>query len=187
MQKLNPNKVNSKFKSDFENLYNSYKSVVFSICYNILKNREDTEDAMNEVFFTLANKLNEEQIANYNGLRNLIITISRNIAINIYRKRKIRYDNIVAMPEDWEDYISDTLDTEDECIELIVIADFQKELYELAPKDYDIIYLEVVKQLTPKQISEVMGLSIDNVYKRLQRAKRKLKGLMQREAFINAH
>ncbi len=76
----------------FDKLYKNYKRLMFGIAYDILKNEQDAEDAVQEAFIRLADNI--EKIADEDSpqARNFSVVVTRNICFNMLRKRHIETD-----------------------------------------------------------------------------------------------
>lgn len=82
-----------KTSSFFETLYEEYEQKIYFCAYRILQQKEQAEDITHDVFIQLyKNEKNLEQLDELH-LKKLILTITKNKAIDLYRKNtsNIRY------------------------------------------------------------------------------------------------
>lgn len=158
-------------RSQFEQLYIEYKQDMYAIAYNILGNNEDAEDAVHQSFLKIAEKFTEISSFSCQKLRSYIVIISSNTAKNIYKQNKRRadkntvFDAAVSIPDDYFEMI--------DYFEL-------KETIKKLPQDYkDVIYLYYTKDLSAKDIADLLDISTANVYKRISRARMLLKEYLE--------
>lgn len=155
-------------KSQFGDLYIKYKQRMYAVAYKILQNVEDSEDAVHEAFIAIAD--NFEKIKNFScqGKEQYIVIIVRNASINIYRKNKKDSEHLAEL-----DNNQPTVN-----VNFFENIDYQKLLQTISelPLIYkDALFLYYVNQYTTKEISEMLDISIDAVWKRIERAKKLLK------------
>jgi len=77
----------------FEQLYQKTSGKLFGICFRILNNRNDAEDAMQEVYIKIWNKADGFAKGRASGIA-WLCAIARNQAIDHYRRRKPITDDI---------------------------------------------------------------------------------------------
>jgi RNA polymerase sigma factor (sigma-70 family) len=73
-------------RSDFNELVSKQSRQLFSYAFRILGNREEAEDAVQEVFIKLWNM--GEKIEEYSSIEALSVTMTRNYCIDQLRKRR---------------------------------------------------------------------------------------------------
>lgn len=69
----------------FKKVYYQYKNLVYYHAYNILNNKEDAEDIMQNTFIKLMKNI--DAIDDNSNLRQLLSKISKNEAIDLYRRK----------------------------------------------------------------------------------------------------
>lgn len=69
----------------FNCIYNQYASLVYYVSFEILKSKEDAEDIVNETFLKMYS--NRNKLSNDKSLKYLLMTISKNLSINLYDKK----------------------------------------------------------------------------------------------------
>lgn len=92
MKKINEEELKELFielKNDnkivFEKLYNKYNKLVYGIAFSILKNKEDSEDVVQNVMSKLYN-LDKSKLPIYKET-SWLYTVTKNEAISIIRKK----------------------------------------------------------------------------------------------------
>lgn len=79
---------------NFERIYHKYEKDVFRRIYRFLKNREDTEDAMQNTWLVITKNIEFYRDLNDISICAYILRIARNQAISLYRKRRKEEDMV---------------------------------------------------------------------------------------------
>lgn len=158
-------------KSKFDQLYDTYKSSMYYTAYGIVKNVSDAEDVVQLSLLKVISILSDipmDSIESRNT-RNLLFTITKNTAIDFYRK------NIKApIDMDLSHTNAKSLSAEELYIEaedyraLIEIIDHMDEKYK------EILRLRYLNQLSNQQIADILNIRDENVRVRLNRARKML-------------
>lgn len=161
-----------------------YGKICHKLSYNIVNNRQDAEECVNDAYFGAWNTIPP---ANPDPLLSYLCKIVRNISLKTYYKKKAAMRNSiydVAMQE-IEDCLSDpsTVETEIEAKELAhIIESF---LDTLTEENRVIFMRRYWFSDSYKDIARHVGLTKKNVSVRLTRIRRKMKQyLAEREVFI---
>lgn len=98
-------------RTKFENIYYSYRSVMFHSANQVLHNAHDAEDIVADSFLAVINILDAIDSTDEDKARNLMITISKNRALNFLKKKKraVLIEEEIDMPQEW-DHPSPTID-----------------------------------------------------------------------------
>lgn len=160
-------------KSQFEELYIKYKNRMYSISYSILNNKEDVEDCVQQAFLTIANNFDKIREFSCGELEAYIVVIIRNISIDIFKKNKKSAEHLTEFDEE-------------QAVDLSFFDNFEYnrliEIISGLPQKYkDILFLYYLEEFSAKKIAEMLGISTNNVYKRLERAKMLLKAELLKE------
>ncbi|MGL4345183.1 MAG: RNA polymerase sigma factor [Cellulosilyticaceae bacterium] len=157
-------------KSKFEKIYFKYRQLMFHVANEILNDEHLAEDTVHKSFIKIMkhlDKINEVECPKAKGF---IVIVVKHTAIDLYRKRK--RENTVRMDEDV------LIEHRGPTVEQEIIDKIENPLTAKIlslPHHYsEIILLKYSHNYTDKQISKLLGLSEENVKKRLQRAKKKL-------------
>lgn len=168
-------------KDALKQIYSDYIGYIYSCIYNIVKNTENAEDLTSEFFLKLW-----DISGNYrpgSGHRAWMARIARNMSIDFLRKRK--RETLTDTMGDAADYENESgngttiydIDTkspvEDEVISDISIAEA---LLKLTNEEREVIHMKIIGDLTFREISEVMNLSMGTVTWKYQSAIKKLRG-----------
>jgi len=135
---------------------------LYRYAYSLLKNNEDAEDVVQDVFMNYLIKSDS-----YRGdcsLKTWLLVLTRNQCYNVIKSRKIRQSESIEDVNLCSDinYVEDKLNIEDA-------------LKTLTSEENEIIFLREYSDFSYKEIAQILNISIDNVKVRLFRAKQKLR------------
>ncbi|MGM9637430.1 MAG: RNA polymerase sigma factor [Eubacteriales bacterium] len=150
----------------FNRIYDDYHRQMEYVAYEVLQNRQDAEDAVQDAFLALSAHL--DTLKNMEDFRiyYYVTETARNKAIDLLRKRKysLSYDEIIERTDDSEDF-TDRIAAKD-------AADEMLEYIRQLPEHYrEVLSLSYVNELNSKQIAEILGRSDTTVRKQLQRGR----------------
>lgn len=131
-----------------------------------------TQEAFTKYWDTLANG---RVVKNDKAL---IFTITRNLIIDYYRKKKTVSLESLTETEDGENFEDFVLEKDDKKndIELETEARFLINKIQELPKSYQqIIYLRYVEDMSPEEISKILGISTNATSVRIHRGIEELK------------
>lgn len=165
-------------------LDNKYGAVCHNLSYNIVNNRQDAEECVNDAYLGAWNAIPPVRP---NPLLSYIVKIVRNISLKIYYRKEAAKRNstyTIAM-EEIEACIADpnTVEAEIEARELArIIESF---LDTLTVENRVIFMRRYWFSDSCKDIAEFVGLSEKNISVRLTRIRQKMKSyLAEREVFV---
>ena len=143
-------------------LYDVAGKTMFVIAKNVLQDYQLAEDAIQESLISIMN--NAASLKTTKAAYSWIITITRNCALNILKKRK----NEVPTEETgfYEIGITNLSETS---------VDVQNALAKLTEENRNIVLMKAGFGFSHKEIAAVMNISEDSCQKRYQRALKELK------------
>lgn len=158
MGKINEKELNKLFcklkrkeKNAYEELYQKYSSLVYQIAFSILKNKENAEDVMQNVFIKIVNLSKEKLPSKYEA--SWLYSVTKNEAISYIRKNK------ETMPiEDCAEKVQ-----EDEIEEVMQKESYEKMISSLEQKEKQIISLKVDVGLSFKEIASLLNMPIGTI------------------------
>lgn len=162
--------------AEFDKLYNNYKRLMFGIAYDILKNEQDAEDAVQDAFFKIADNLDRIADADSPQARNFTAVVTRNICFNMLRKRHIETDI------DDADVRSDK-SVEDEFLAAQGVETLERALESLPEKYRDILYLTVYEELSLHEAAKLLGITYENAKSRVKRARKKISDFLKEVSY----
>lgn len=161
-------------KSKFEIIYNSYKNLMLYQANKILGDTNDTEDVVHESFLKIIKIIDEIEVAKCPKTRNLVVTIVERTAIDLYRRRQ--KVPIVAMDEEYIN-VPEPKDIE----ELHGEVDLAAAMAMLPTRYREVLLLRYDSGFTEAEVAVILSMSQENVHKTVQRAKKKLGEILERQ------
>jgi RNA polymerase sigma-70 factor (ECF subfamily) len=163
----------------YEQLFEHYKDKIFSFAWKILRSKMDSEEAVQETFLKLY--VNFERLDPAGSVSSLIFTTTKNICIDILRKRKTKLT--LAHPlmkhEGWESKAAPSERPEDLLILKEAAETLQNAIAKL-PKAYRLmVYQRYVLDMTMEEIVEKNQVKMNTVKSRLKRGRDLLKKSME--------
>ncbi len=159
----------------YNKLFVRYYDRLCCYVYRALENREDTEDVVQELFFTLWN--NRKKIVTGENVSGYLYKMARNQALNLIRTQTNYKTALENREEQLPYYEENTLETEE----------FRMTLYgcinQLPNRCKEVLLLHRVKGMKQKEIADKLSISVktikNQIWASLQRLKKCLdtKGL----------
>lgn len=165
-------------------LDNKYGAVCHNLSYNIVNNRQDAEECVNDAYLGAWNAIPP---ARPNPLLSYIVKIVRNISLKIYWRKEAakRSSHYTIALEEIEACIADQKTVEDE-IEARELARIIEDFLDTLTVENRVIFMRRYWfSDSYKNIAELVGLSEKNISVRLTRIREKMKQyLIEREVFV---
>ena len=156
-------------RENFDKKYNLYSQELMNISYGYTKNKDDSFDIIQKVFYKLFNS--NKSFKTPNDEKYWLIRITINESKDFFRQKK----KIEILDEKAIDSLSYN-EEENKDIRLHMLAKLVKEL----PDEYRaVIILHYYDSLAIKDISKILKISENAVKKRLERARNMLKIQME--------
>ncbi len=150
-----------------EELYNISSGKLFAVAFNILKDRFLAEDVLQEVYLQVVK--NAKTLIRYENGSGMLITMTKNVALNMYkkraRKREVGYDNINIFGDSVDNYGRRN--------------DVKRALKCLPPPQPEIIRLKYYADMTIREIAKFLKLSKSTVQREIAKAENALKKLLK--------
>ena len=167
-------------KKLFETIYKNNIDELKRYAYYYLKNNEDSEDAIQDVFLKVAKNFDSisSRLKNENEWRNYLYMSVKNKSFDIIRKKNHQKDIIESLKVDFsnkndEDFIA--LLESNNNIETIIQA-----IQSLGITYKLVLYQNLVMGLKPSEIAKIEGLKLSNVNQKLLRGKAMLRKNLER-------
>lgn len=133
-------------------IYDAYGRLIYTIVYDILKNREDAEDVTSEFFIKLYSIAGSYKPGN--GHKKWLVTIARNMAVD--RIRKIDREALV-------DEIPETGQSGSMEEQVVNSVSLKVAMESLKPDEREIVDMKVAGGFTFREISEIVGKPMGTV------------------------
>lgn len=157
-------------------LFDRYAHIVYGVCLKYLQNREESKDAVMQIFEKIIEELRTHEVVN---LKSWLYVVSRNFCLMEIRKRKKIVD-ISEASEKNEDLFMESADDMHPIEERLDDIKLKKCLEELNNEQKRCIELFYYKEMCYKEISENTKYDIKKVKSYIQNGKRNLKNCMDK-------
>lgn len=156
-------------KSKFEAIYLKYADYMYRVAFAILHNPQDAEDAVHYAFVKIAENIKKVGDPECLRTRGYVVTIVRNRAIDIYRKKKAhpRAEYRDAIKGMWMEYDGDNR----------IAACILK----LNERQRNVLILKHHHGYNLHEIAKILDITYSNALQIEQRAKAKLRVLCEEE------
>ncbi len=157
-------------RSAFGQLFRLYHKQLFSFCYSIIQNKEEAENLTQDVFIKLWIKRAKIDIdKSFSGF---LFTIARNMTLNQIRSIVQRQ---IIIQQHFKKKITSSNNSTEEQISFNEVKHILGELIDHLPqKRKEIFLLSREKELSHKEIAELLGISIHTVENQIYKATKTL-------------
>ena len=160
-------------KRDFVRIYDKYKYLMLKIATEVLEDQFMAEDAVHDAFVKLAGSMDMIHEVESLATKRYLITITKNAAIDIYRKRKKVMQKEMYVDELGENvggvtYMESDLDNE--------VLDV---LLNLPLKYRDVFILKYSSHMSNYDIARTLDISEGTVRQRIARGKELIKAQLE--------
>lgn len=159
-------------KRKFERLYDNYKQTMYYAAYQILQDVHMSEDAVHQAFLRVIDHLDKIDEKDCHKTRGVLVIITKNIAIDIYRKNKRERTRSF---DELEFAIADTAEQLDDTDEI------SRAIAKLPLNYLTVLTLKFSHGYTDAEIAQMLNISEANVRQRCFRAKKKLAEILKKE------
>ncbi|MCD6474943.1 MAG: sigma-70 family RNA polymerase sigma factor [Anaerolineaceae bacterium] len=154
----------------FCRLVEHYQAGVYNLCYRMLSNRHEAEDAAQEVFWKAYKALHRYD--HERSFQTWLLSIASHYCIDQYRKRKL---TLVSIDQPFEETFQSNVPTPEKVIAQSENATSIETLVStLKPTDRAAVILRYWYEMSEKEIAESLQLSVSAVKSRLFRARKQL-------------
>lgn len=168
-------------KKRFEELYHTYRHLMYKVAYNILQNPQDTEDALQYAFINISKNFLKVSEIKCPRTKAFVVIVVRNISYNMLKKRNRRREMEIDIDE--LDIPDEKLPPDEIALYKYSVEELEKALQQLPSKYYDIIYLTSYSNYNIKEAANLLEISYDNAKKRLSRARAKLAAILEENGY----
>ena len=154
----------------FSLLVEAYQKPVYNLCYRMLGNHRDAEDAAQETFLRAY-----KHITRYDSQRKFstwLLTIASNFCIDQYRRRKLPTLSYDSLPD--PNIPEKSIDVESWMVEDEKNESVQMLLEILKPKDRSAVIMRYWYDFSYEEIADALSISISAVKSRLHRSRKDL-------------
>ena len=159
-------------QSRFEELYTTYRKLMFHVAKGILGNDQDAEDAVHDAFLSIAKNFDKISTEDRHKTKVFVVIVVESRAINLYRQKKRRAAS---------EYLE----------ELAGLSEYLPEtngltgcLWKLRPRYREFLLLKYEWGYDNQELAALLGISEAGVRKLEQRAKSSLETLCREEGLL---
>lgn len=157
-------------------LFNTYREMMFKIAIGILHNKSDAEDVVQNAFLWIINNLSKISQIPCNERSNYFASIIEHRSIDIHRKHNAH--PVEDIEEQYE--LGSNESIEETVLSSVTIDEIKDAMNKLSNTDYEILYLYLFKDMSPKEISKVMGISEKNISVYIHRARKRFAKILHK-------
>ncbi len=159
--------LNTDEKNKFEQIYHIHKNTLFFQALKIVKNENDAEDILQEVFIKIAKNIKSIDDVKSKETISFLIVITKNTAYDYIRK----YSKITELP------LSETETLVDENVLENLVSNIEYEqivsvITDIPTPYNEVLYLHYVKDYSIKKTAALLNKKVATVKMQLVRGKR---------------
>jgi RNA polymerase sigma-70 factor (ECF subfamily) len=163
--------IGGALDQEFEELFSNHSAFVYRTAYSVLRNRQDAEDVLQNLFLKLLER--EFPLDLTRTPQAYLYRAAVNLSLNVVRSRKneVETDNLKSLDVPMPDIVF----VDEECRRQKLI----RAIALLRPKAAEILILRYAHNYSDVQIAKMLGKSRGYVAVTLYRAKARLKRLVR--------
>lgn len=162
-----------------------YGNYCFAISYNILQNKEDAEECVNDTYIKIWNSIPPNRP---NNLKTYVGKIVRNLSLNKYEKNNAKKRNngqVSLLLDELLECIPDLIENEKAITDSIIIKNAIEKFLDRLPKQTRQIFVRRYWYMSStKDIAKDFKMTESNVNIILFRAREKLKHILEQEGVL---
>lgn len=145
-------KIDNRNEEDFSEFYKEYGSLIYSIAFSIVKNKEDSEDIKQKVFIKIWN-IKKDKLPT-NNETSWLYAVIKNETLNYLRgkQQEISIEEIYSLSEENE-----------EISKIIDMDSYNRIISKLNIQEQEIISLKILAKFSFKEISQMLNMPIGTV------------------------
>ena len=161
-------------KSKFEQIYLEYRNLMFYVSKGILHNQQDAEDAVQEAFLKIIKIIDQIEDPKCPKTKNLTVMIVERTAIDLWRRQK-KLQRVSMEEDDLE------LGSVKEIESVEHASTLALAMAALPAKYREVLRLRYDNGFSEAEIANILSMSLANVHKTIQRAKKKLEQTLEEQ------
>ena len=155
-------------------LFTRYSHLVYGVCLNYLKNRNDAKDAVLSIFENIIGELNKNK--EINNFKNWLYTVTRNFCLIQIRTKNRSSIREKIFSEEYENKVVGEYTISEDESEFKIINEAIRELKKEQEICIELFYL---KQKSYAEIVQHTGFTADQVKSYIQNGKRNLRNILK--------
>lgn len=165
-----------------KDLFKNNEQMMYKIAFNILHNRTDAEDTVQNSIIKVIDSLEKIRTLDSTEIEYYLSVMTRNTALDMQRKtNRLPESNVMEELDGMEADIS----VEEAALMNINTERIKEALRRLPEQEYEILFLNLQVGLSPSEIAEQLGITSNTARQRIFRAKNNLKKELEKEGITN--
>lgn len=165
-----------------KDLFKNNEQMMYKIAFNILHNRTDAEDTVQNSIIKVIDSLEKIRTLDSTEIEYYLSVMTRNTALDMQRKTdRLPESNVMEELDGMEADIS----VEEAALMNINTERIKEALRRLPEQEYEILFLNLQVGLSPSEIAEQLGITSNTARQRIFRAKNNLKKELEKEGITN--
>ncbi len=159
--------------NNIENIIEEYGQKIYKYCYNMLRNRQEAEDAVQDIFIKVYN--NMSHLDEIKSVSPWLYKIAYHHCLNIIRRKKLLF--FIPINEDLKiDAANYNTGIESEFSEQLTLV-----MSRLSAQDRAVLILRIIEEKSYDEIAVIFNKKPDAVRKQYERVKKKVKSYIEIE------
>ena len=165
-----------------EELFIKQEQMMYKIAFNILHSRIDAEDAVHNTIIKVIDNLEKIRAIESNETEFYLSVMTKNTARDMQRKTiRLPESNMMEELEEVEANFS----IEESVLMKIDFERVKEVMLKLSENDYDILFMNLIMELSPTEIADQLGISDGAARQRIFRAKQNFRNELEKEEITN--
>ena len=174
---------NDDDRAFMERLYIEHRQIMYKKAYSMLRNPQDTEDAINTACVALINNLARLRGFDSCTLRAYIVSTIRNTAINCINKRnRISAHSVPDAESAFDRAAPDDLAPDSRIIQPAELEALKRALSALSEKEMTLLQMKYVAEVPDEQIAKELGIKRASIRSYLTNARRHAREILKENA-----
>jgi RNA polymerase sigma-70 factor (ECF subfamily) len=171
-------------REKFQQIYQQYKDKMYLKSYDILQNREEAENIVQESFVRIIDHLDQIGCVDSQKTWNYILTVVKHLCFN-HKKKMEKYESC-----EWTDEWSVSCNagnqgTEQNALENRLTEELTEEIRALPYPYKEVLYLQYYNGMSSSEIGKILDKSSAAVRKISERARKKLKTALEQKGYYD--
>lgn len=163
--------------SEFKMKVMPYSDRIYRMAYRLMGNREEAEDVVQEVYLKLWSM--RKGLDKYDSIEALSIRITRNLCLDILRRRKTRQNAMDAEKKKWEGIHSET---PEDSIENKEENEIVLSLIEALPEPQrSLVHLRHIEGKEYDEIASMVNMNVNAIRVSISRARKQMREILDKK------
>lgn len=169
-------------KDRFRMIYEQYSKHLYYIIYEMTRNHHKAEDVLQETYLRIAKNIYRIDTSDSMRLKKYLEIIAGNVALTIINEDS----KVIIMELKEDDVYNENYLTRDTILDEISKEELINIIRKLDRDERDILLMYYFYDNSIKEIADTIGIKYETVKKRMQRAVKKLSGMIRREDYYES-